>query len=70
MNKPKKKQTANIESEFDETVARLLQTAPGELANSMTRGLVNRIKETEKRIKDAREEISRGARSGKKPFRL
>ena len=64
------KRKSSAQSEFDMAVARFLQTDPSELGRTMTRGLVGRMKDAEKRIREAREEIERGARSGKKPFHL
>jgi hypothetical protein len=68
--KRKKSAPPPINSGFDEAVARFIQTIPAELAEVMTRDLTDRMKRTNQRIREAREEIDRGARSGKKPFRL
>ena len=57
---------------FDEALTRLAQTKPGELADAITRDLVNEMGQARDKIRAAREGIERGARTrGKKDrFRL
>ena len=66
-----RKKTADVtESEFDETLARLLQTNPEELAASMAALVTRQQASARKRIADARKEIEDGARPRKGRFRL
>jgi hypothetical protein len=55
---------------FSEALERLIQTKPGEIAEIVTLDIAKAMKRTEKRIKEAREEINRGARTRRKRFRL
>jgi len=57
---------------FDEALSRLSRVKPGELAEAMTRDLMADVEQTRERIREAREDIERGARTkGKKRrFRL
>lgn len=59
-----------IDMSFEEALGRFARVAPGEVADAIARDIGKQIKEAKSRIKDAREEIDRGARSGKKRFRL
>jgi hypothetical protein len=55
---------------FGEALARLAQAKPGEIAEIIARDLADGMKRTEEHIKEAREEINRGARNRRKRFRL
>jgi hypothetical protein len=70
MTERKRKPPISLDMSFEEAITRLARTKPGEVADAITRDLADRMKETSKRIKDAREEISRGARTRKERFRL
>jgi hypothetical protein len=59
-----------IDMSFEEALGRFARVTPGEVADAIARDVGKRVKEAKLRIKNAREEIDRGARSGKKPFRL
>lgn len=73
MNK-KKKQASNpfADMQLDEALTRLARVKPGELADTITRDLVTDMDRARERIRDAREDIERGARtrSKKDRFRL
>lgn len=70
MTPRKNKPAALIETEFDEAVARLIQTNPTELAEAMTAEVVKQREMANKRITEARREIEDGARPRKGRFRL
>jgi hypothetical protein len=55
---------------FGEAVKRLLQTKPGELAETLAADVLQARERAKKRIQDARREIEDGARARKKRFRL
>ncbi len=55
---------------FEEALQRLLRTDKGELAEAMTRDLVDGINKTKKHIEKTREEIARGARTRDKKDRF
>jgi hypothetical protein len=59
-----------IDMSFEEALDRFAKVTPGEIADAVARDVGKQIKEAKSRIKNAREEIDRGARSGKKRFRL
>lgn len=58
--------------EFDEALERQVRSSPGEVADALTRGLLEQMKKTRKQIQSAREDIERGARTkqNKDRFRL
>ncbi|MGB8365412.1 MAG: hypothetical protein ACLQUZ_01405 [Rhizomicrobium sp.] len=70
MTKLKRKRTEPVETEFDEVVARLLQTDPEELAASIAEQIEKQRAAAEKQILDARKEIQNGARPRQGRFRL
>lgn len=70
MTARKIKRIEPIESEFDEVVARLLQTNPRELAASVAAEASRRQEEVRQRVVAARKEIEDGARPRKGRFRL
>ena len=70
MTKLKRKRTEPVETEFDEVVARLLQTDPEELAASIAEQIEKQRAAAEKQILDARKEIQNGARPRQGQFRL
>ena len=70
MTAQKKKQAAKIESEFDDVVARLIQTNPTELAEAMAAEVLQQRERVNKRFAEARKEIEDGARPRKGRFTL
>ena len=66
--KPEKPSSPDLN--FSEALARLVQTKPGEIAEIIARDLDEGMKRIEARIREAREEINRGARTSRKRFRL
>lgn len=70
MTKQKPKRQAEIESDLDETLARLLRTDPEELAATMAAEVAKQREDANRRISDARREIEDGARPRKGRFRL
>jgi hypothetical protein len=60
----------HLDMSFEEALDRFARVVPGEIADAVARNVGKQIKEAKSRIKNAREEIDRGARSGKKRFRL
>ena len=71
MNK-KKKQASNpfADMQLDEALTRLARVKPGELADAITRDLVTDMDRARERIRDAREDIERGARTRNKKDRF
>jgi hypothetical protein len=59
-----------VGSELNKLLKRVADTSSGELAEEITRGLVNNIDLTRKRIREARESIERGARTRRKSDRF
>ena len=70
MTKRKLRRQAVIEGELDETLARLLQTDPEELAAAVAAEVAKQREDAYRRISDARREIEDGARPRKGRFRL
>jgi hypothetical protein len=70
MTERKKKPPVLLDMSFEEAIARFAQTKPGEVADAIAKELSDRMKEVTKRIKGAREDISRGARTSREKFRL
>ena len=60
----------SLDMDFGEVLSRFAQTKPGEVADAIARELADSLKEANERIKSAREDIKRGARTGKSRFRL
>lgn len=59
-----------LDKSFEEIMARFAKSKPGEVADAIAKELSLHMKEAAKRIKGAREDISRGARTSKERFRL
>jgi len=55
---------------FEEALGRLAQTSPKEVTDAIARDVAKKMREATKRIDDAREDVKRGAKTGKKRFRL
>jgi hypothetical protein len=70
MTERKKKSPTSPDMSVEDALARFARSKPGELADAIGKDLAERIKDTTKRIKDAREDISRGARTSKQRFRI
>jgi hypothetical protein len=69
-DRKKKKDSSSPGTSFGEAIGRITPTNPREVADIIARELAERMKETNERIKAAREDIKRGARSGKERFRI
>jgi hypothetical protein len=70
MTEREKKAPVTLDTSFEEAIARFANSKPGELADAIAKELSDRMKEATKRIRGAREDISRGARTSKEKFRL
>jgi hypothetical protein len=70
MTERKKIPPISLDMSFEEALTRFARKKPGELANAIGKDLADRMKDATKRIKDTREDISRGARTSKKRFRI
>ena len=55
---------------FGEVLERFARTPPGELADAIARDLVNEMNQTRRRIRSARKDIERGARTRDKRDRF
>ena len=66
----KRYKSRSLNASFSEALRRLAQTKPGEMADVIVRDLAEEMKRAEERIKEAREEINRGARTRGKRFRI
>lgn len=69
MTKPKSNRSAKIETEFDEVVARLLQTDKKELEDEIAK-TKREADEVGKYVEERSDSIKRGARRTKHRFRL
>jgi hypothetical protein len=70
MTKSRKKKSSDpIESEFDESLARFIQTDPKELADALEQ-VRQKQEEVRQNVEKRRDSIERGARRSKKRFRL
>jgi hypothetical protein len=70
MTARKKKPPTTLDMSFEEAITRFARTKPGEVADAIAKDLADRMRDATKRVKDAREDISRGARSSKERFRI
>ncbi len=70
MTAKKQGKPVKFDMSFEEALGRFAQTSPKEVSDAIARSLAEKMKAATKRIDDAREDIKRGARSGKKRFRL
>jgi hypothetical protein len=70
MTERKRQRGDVIESEFDEALARLLQTDPAELAASVAADTIKMREQVQRRVAAARKEIEDGARPKRGRFRL
>jgi hypothetical protein len=66
----KREEIPSLDLNLGEALEKFIHTKPGEIAEIIARDLAEGMKTTEKRLKQAREEISRGARTRRKRFRL
>jgi hypothetical protein len=69
MAKEKKRRSESLETEFEEVVARLLQTAPEELDDALAR-VRRKQAEVRKGVEQINRDIERGFRTEGKKFRL
>lgn len=65
-----KKDLTTLNLGFENLFGRFAQSKPGEAADVIARELSEQLKDANDRIKAAREDIKRGARSGKERFRI
>ena len=70
MTERKKKIPVTLDMSFEEAISRFAKTKPGEVADAIAKELSDRMREATKRIRGAREDINRGARTSKEKFRL
>lgn len=69
MSERKKKPSALSDLAFDEALARLIQTDPKELADTLDK-IKREDREVKEYVEERRQSIRRGARRAKKRFRL
>jgi hypothetical protein len=70
MAKGSRKKLSSLERSLGEALERFCQIKSGEVAEVICRDLTEGMKDTEKRIREAREEIDRGARTRGRRFRI
>jgi hypothetical protein len=66
----RKKRSQLMKTEFDESIARLIQTDPTALAQAMAAEAIKQREIANKQITESRREIEDGARPRKGRFRL
>lgn len=70
MPERKTKKPASHGMSTEEARTPFVHTKPGELADAVIKDLSDRMREATERIKEVREDMSRGARTSKEKFRI